>query len=150
VSLRQSSEHYVEASSCLLRFLGGILMDKRVLIVDDQPGIRILLEEVIRDEGYDAVSVCTGAKALEQIKKQVPDLLLIDYKLPVLDGPAVLDRLQEQGLAIPTIMMSGLAEEIETFRQRYDFLIDVLPKPFDILKVRNMVNQAVNQGTNQV
>ncbi|WP_340081533.1 response regulator [Terribacillus sp. FSL K6-0262] len=125
-------------------------MSKRVLIVDDQPGIRILLEEVIREEGHEVISVCTGAKALDQIKKQQPDLLLIDYKLPVLDGPAVLDELKDQGLSIPTIMMSGLAEEAGAFRQDYDFLIDVLAKPFDILKVRKMVNQALKEGSNQV
>nr|WP_318539521.1 response regulator [Terribacillus saccharophilus] len=62
-------------------------MSKHVLIVDDQPGIRILLEEVIREEGHTVISVGTGAKALDQIKRQKPDLLLIDYKLPVLDGP---------------------------------------------------------------
>lgn len=125
-------------------------MSKHVLIVDDQPGIRILLEEVIREEGHEVISVGTGAKALDQIKRQKPDLLLIDYKLPVLDGPAVLDRLKEQGLSIPTIMMSGLAEEAETFLQNYDFLICVLAKPFDILNVRKMVNEAVNRGSNQV
>ncbi|MFP7169828.1 response regulator [Terribacillus sp. 7520-G] len=125
-------------------------MSKRVLIVDDQPGIRILLEEVIREEGHEVISVCTGAKALDQIKKQQPDLLLIDYKLPVLDGPAVLDELKDQGLSIPTIMMSGLAEEAGAFRQDYDFLIDVLAKPFDILNVRKMVNQVLKEGSNQV
>ncbi|MFP7492616.1 response regulator [Terribacillus saccharophilus] len=125
-------------------------MNKRVLIVDDQPGIRILLEEVIREEGHEVISVGTGAKALEQIKKIRPDLLLIDYKLPVLDGPAVLDNLKEQGLFIPSIMMSGLAEEAEAFRQKYDFLIEVLAKPFDILNVRMMVNQALQEGSNQV
>ncbi|MFS0561641.1 response regulator [Terribacillus sp. 179-K 1B1 HS] len=125
-------------------------MNKRVLIVDDQPGIRILLEEVIREEGHEVISVGTGAKALDQMKRQQPDLLLIDYKLPVLDGPAVLDKLKDQGQFIPTIMMSGLAEEAETFRHNYDFLIDVLAKPFDILNVRKMVNQALKVGSNQV
>ncbi len=86
-------------------------MEKTVLVVDDQIGIRMLLEEVISHEGYRVEQAMNGQEALDKIKQDSPDLIMLDYKLPIIDGEALVQLLEEDGFAIPTVVMSGLPDE---------------------------------------
>lgn len=66
----------------------------KVLIVDDEPEIRRMLVEIVREAGHDAFEAYDGAQALLQIKAVQPDLVFLDWLLPELRGDAVLEKLR--------------------------------------------------------
>lgn len=114
---------------------------KKILIVDDQVGIRMLLEEVLRSEGVKVTSAETGKQALEMIQKEKPDLMLLDYKLPMMSGAELLEELDKKSLAIPAIMMSGLSPDEVKRNIHSDSVKAVLAKPFDIDEVRELIDK---------
>jgi two-component system, OmpR family, response regulator len=70
----------------------------RILIVDDDPGIRELLRAVLRAAGHHTHEVAGGAEALEYMARTVPDLVLLDLWMPDLDGCRTLDEMRTRGL----------------------------------------------------
>ncbi|MFC0525211.1 response regulator [Pontibacillus salicampi] len=115
-------------------------MGKSVLIVDDQPGIRMLLEEVIKNEGFHVLQATTGQEAIDMVKHNLPDVMFVDLKLPIKDGYTVIRELEEEGHFIPTILMSGLAEE-EIGKQNFSSVETMISKPFNIQDIRELVIQ---------
>ncbi|WP_053218121.1 response regulator [Virgibacillus senegalensis] len=123
-------------------------MKKTVMIVDDQPGIRLLLEEILKMEGYDIKTAENGKEALDKIIDDPPDLLLLDYKLPIMDASALLHQLEDKGIKVPAILMSGLAEQIEGKKKEFTMVEEIFAKPFNIDDARERVNRilAENNG----
>lgn len=116
-------------------------MVKNVLIVDDQRGIRFLLEEIIRDEGYAVKSCANGIEAIEEVEQAVPDLIIIDYQLPLKNGLQVVEALEEKGYQVPTILMSGIIEELKPKGKAFKTVKAYFSKPFDIIEARKQINQ---------
>ena len=81
----------------------------RVLVCDDEPGIRKTLGQILGDEGYEVLTAETGAEALESFggDSPRPDAVFLDVWLPDLDGLVVLDRLRAAGVDVPIVMISG-------------------------------------------
>lgn len=107
-------------------------MASKILVVDDQEGIRTLLYEVLSNAGYQVHTATTGREALDAFNQREFQLLIIDYKLPGLDGLGVLDMLEQQGRKVPVIIISGLTEEITTEKRTYSYIQHILSKPFDV------------------
>ncbi len=84
-----------------------------ILLVDDQDTIRFFLEKTLRQEGYEAVTARTGAEAIEKAREVVPDLVLLDLKLPDMDGLEVLRRIKEVFPEIGVVMITAFGD-IET------------------------------------
>lgn len=118
-------------------------MKKRILVVDDQPGIRFLLEEVFTNEGYQVTTANTGKEALDHIYTSTFDLIMMDYKLPIMDGVEVLHQLEEKEIIIPVILMSGLPDEIKQDGLSSTVLRHILGKPFNIAEVCRIVKDIV-------
>ena len=74
------------------RIRKGDYMAGKILIVDDQFGIRILLNEVIMREGYETYQAANGIQALDIVQNNAPDLILLDMKIPGMDGIEILKR----------------------------------------------------------
>ena len=79
---------------------------KRVLAVDDDPAIRHLLDRVM-SRSYEMVLAADGAQALEEIRRRRPDLMLLDLRMPVMDGSELLERLEAEGIDLPVILMTA-------------------------------------------
>ncbi|WP_017471061.1 response regulator [Amphibacillus jilinensis] len=116
-------------------------MDKSVLIVDDQKGIRFLLEEIMRSEGYRVSSCQDGHSAIKSVENEPPDLLIIDYRLPMMNGGKVIAHLEAEGYQIPTIVMSGLIDEIKPKIMGCKSVKGYFSKPFNIVDAKKQVNQ---------
>ncbi|SFM16936.1 two-component system, response regulator, stage 0 sporulation protein F [Gracilibacillus orientalis] len=114
-------------------------MNKTVLVVDDQIGIRLLLEEVIQQEGYNVELALNGKEALDKIMNNKPDLIMLDYKLPIIDGPTLVKNLENDNIVIPTIMMSGLPEKAEDDVQNFKSISKTIGKPFQLNDIRELV-----------
>ncbi|EOS4501263.1 response regulator, partial [Escherichia coli] len=87
-----------------------MLSDKKVLVVDDQYGIRILLTEVFSRERINIFQAANGKLALEIIRKEKPDLILLDMKMPGMDGLELLRQLKKEQTDAIVIMMTAYGE----------------------------------------
>ncbi|MGE7911103.1 response regulator [Lysinibacillus xylanilyticus] len=116
---------------------------KRLLIVDDQPGIRLLLNEVLKKEGHVTYLAANGMEALKYAEEEM-DCVLLDMKIPGMDGIEILRRLKEKWPQLPVFMMTAYGE-LEVVQQALDLgAIRYFTKPFDIFEVRDEVNKALN------
>ncbi len=88
-------------------------MKSVILLVDDQDTIRFFLEKTLKQEGYEAVTARTGAEAIEKARTVVPDLVLLDLKLPDMDGLEVLRHIKEIFPEIGVVMITAFGD-IET------------------------------------
>ncbi|MFD1397582.1 response regulator [Kroppenstedtia eburnea] len=116
-----------------------MLSDKKVLVVDDQYGIRILLTEVFSREGINIFQAANGKLALEIIRKEKPDLILLDMKMPGMDGLELLRQLKKEQTDAIVIMMTAygeldMVEEATKLGARAHFT-----KPFDVMELRTEV-----------
>lgn len=113
---------------------------KNLLIVDDQTGIRLLLEEVFRREGYRTQLASNGLKALQKIEVELPDCVLLDMNMPGINGIEVLEKLANNWPELPVVMMTAygetelIHEALKLGAKKY------FTKPFDIYEVRDAVN----------
>jgi two-component system response regulator (stage 0 sporulation protein F) len=127
---------------------GDELLDKkRLLIVDDQVGIRILLLEVFSTEGYDTFQAANGRTALEIVRTQRPDLVLLDMKIPGMDGLEILKQIKEYDRSIKVIMMTAYGE-LDMIKEATDLgALMHFTKPFDIDEMRLAVNLQIGEGS---
>jgi DNA-binding response OmpR family regulator len=83
----------------------------RILVVDDEQPVQQLLDRTLRSEGYDVVPALDGEQALDEIRKQPFDLVMLDVMLPKLDGFEVCRRVRAHS-SVPIIMLTAKAEEV--------------------------------------
>lgn len=104
----------------------------RILVVDDEEDVRDLLTRFLTRRGYLVESVGDGEEAVEYILENSPDIVLLDIRLPKVDGLKVLRRLQEEGSDVAVITMSGVADE-DTARKSLELgAADFITKPFNL------------------
>ncbi len=112
---------------------------KTILIVDDQLGIRLLLKELFQKEKYLTKIAANGREALQLTQEEQPDCVLLDMKMPGLDGIEVLKKLKVNWPKIPVIMMTAYEELQLTERALQLGAEKYFTKPFDIFEVRDAV-----------
>jgi len=112
-------------------------MSYKVLIVDDEPGMRSLLSRVMEKEGYQSRAAADGAQALELVQAGEWDLVVADIDMPVMDGIEMLKRVHEVQPRLPVIMITAYAT-VESAVEAMKFgAVDYITKPFamDELKI---------------
>src|SRR2546426_9098604 len=102
----------------------------RVLVVDDEPGLRQSLGLVLADAGYDVAAEGNGAKALERALAEPFDLVLCDVRMPDMDGLAFLRAYVSGGGSALVIMMSAYGGEEAALAAMKEGAYDYIPKPF--------------------
>jgi len=117
----------------------------RILIVDDEAGVRASLGAVLRDEGYTVDTADSGEACLEQVVSQPPDVILLDIWLPGIDGLATLERLRERRTEAGVIMISGHASVEAAVRATKLGAFDFIEKPLSIEKTVLAVRNALRQ-----
>jgi DNA-binding response OmpR family regulator len=102
----------------------------RILVVDDEPNIREVVELYLRREGYDVEVSGDGAAALEAIERKAPDLIVLDLMLPVLGGIPLTRILREGDYDIPIIMLTAKGAEADRIAGLELGADDYVTKPF--------------------
>ncbi|ANU27456.1 response regulator [Planococcus versutus] len=116
---------------------------KTILVVDDQPGIRLLLKEVFSKEGYQVITAGSGVEAFEKVKENSPNLVLLDMKIPGMDGIEILKRLKKSNPSIHVVMMTAYGE-LDLIRESMNWGAELyFTKPFDVFEVRDAVKRLV-------
>ena len=117
-----------------------------VLVVDDEFGIAELIEAVLEDEGHRVLTASNGRQGLEALAGERPDLVFLDYMMPVLDGAGMLRGMAaEPSLgAIPVVMMSSMPEA--AVAERCAGYAGFMRKPFRIAEVVALVERLIDGG----
>jgi DNA-binding response OmpR family regulator len=103
----------------------------RVLVIDDDPSIRQVVGYVLSDEGYQVDEAANGERALEAIARHHPDLILLDMKMPVMDGWEFARRYRERHDRRAAIIVITAATDA-ALRGAHVEADDFLAKPFDL------------------
>jgi two-component system, NtrC family, nitrogen regulation response regulator NtrX len=119
----------------------------RILIVDDEPGIRESLSGVLEDDGYECRSAGTGEEGLEELARRPYDVVLLDVWLPGIDGMETLARIQEIAFSDrpEVIIISGHGTIETAVRATKLGAFDFIEKPLTIMKVTVVVKNALQQ-----
>lgn len=120
-------------------------MKERILIVDDEAGVRSALSGVLRDEGYTVEAVESGEACLDRAIRQTFDAIVLDIWLPGMDGLATLAKLQERHVDAPVVMISGHGNIESAVRAIKMGAFDFVEKPLSLDKTVLVVGNAVKQ-----
>ncbi len=110
----------------------------KIMVVDDEPDIRYLLREMLEKEGYEVVEAGDGRECLEKLKKERPDLILLDVMLPGMLGWEVSRRIKEEEAtrSIPVAMLTVRTAEEDKVKSLEESLADWhISKPMDRKKL---------------
>ena len=118
----------------------------RVLIVDDEPDILLMLRVNLEADGYETVLAADGERALEKIDSDGPDIVLLDVMMPVMDGWGVLESLMRRASAPPVVILSARWGARDVERAITLGAADYLPKPFEPSEVSRTI-EAVLRAT---
>lgn len=112
----------------------------KVLIVDDEPEVRQVLQEFLSGRGYDVLVAGSGLEALSMLGVDQPDLVLLDVMMPGMDGVETLRRIVALQQPVPVIMVTANADIATTSKLLAMGAVDYIPKPFDL----DYLDQAVS------
>ncbi len=119
------------------------MSEARILVVDDEYLIRWTLQQNLEKEGYEVLLAETGEEALEKLQGEAPDLMLLDIKLPCMDGYEVLERGLKMDPGIITIMITAFEDVENVVRAMRLGAFDYVTKPFDFGKVSLSIQKAL-------
>jgi CheY-like chemotaxis protein len=108
-----------------------------VLVVDDDPSILTTVAEILDLEGFPVATAANGAEALEVVERQAPTIVLLDMRMPVLDGWGFVQALQERGRVLPVLVMTA-AQDTRRWAEEIG-AAGYLAKPFDLNDLLNAV-----------
>jgi CheY-like chemotaxis protein len=126
----------------------------KILIVDDDPDMRLAIGSVLRSRSYDVIEAGDGEEALRKLKEEKPDLMLLDLLMPKMDGFAVVKELkntQESYSNIPILIISSIREEAS--HRRYELEVgheldvdEYIEKPIEPFILLERVQRLLSKG----
>lgn len=116
-----------------------------VLVVDDQMGVRRLIQEVFREVGYRVATAVHGQEALALCSVELPGLVLLDMKMPVMDGIETLRTLRHLYPELPVIIMTAVGDGDRVSEVLSMGARNCISKPFDVFELRQLVQQVLEE-----
>lgn len=113
------------------------------MIVDDEKNMRWVLGEALRAEGYETLEASDGKEALAQVAESLPDIMVLDHKMPAPDGMEVLKRIRGKGLALPIIMLTAHGNVQTAVEAMKAGATEYLTKPFDLEELKLVIEKAL-------
>jgi two-component system alkaline phosphatase synthesis response regulator PhoP len=107
-------------------------MPKTILVVEDDPGIRLSVKDELASVGYEVFTADDGHKAVAAARQRTPDLIILDVMLPGLDGYEICKTLRREGSAIPIIMLTVRDKEVDRILGLELGADDYVTKPFSL------------------
>ena len=120
-------------------------MAGKVLVVDDEEGIRVLCRVNLELGGYEVLEAADGFTALEVARSQRPDLIFLDIMMPRMDGWEVLGHLKEETATanIPVVLLTARTSEEDQIRGWGEGILEYLSKPFNPQRLVEWAEQAM-------
>ncbi|OHB61155.1 MAG: hypothetical protein A2167_04790 [Planctomycetes bacterium RBG_13_46_10] len=124
-------------------------MDKpiSILVVEDEEHIRRILEYNLKLDGFEVSSTAEGSKAIEIAKEKQPDLILLDWMMPEMDGLEVLSKLKKDKSTenIPVFMLTAKGMMVDVGRALCEGADDYITKPFDPVQLGKMIRKKLKR-----
>jgi len=117
---------------------------KKILIVDDDKDLRFNLSCVLKEEGHEVIDASDGKQALEALAKGSPDLILLDIKLPGMDGVELLQEIKRKGSNLPIIMLTADSDVKIAVKAMKLGAYDYITKPFDDEELIIIIKKALH------
>jgi len=119
-------------------------MKKKILIVEDEEGLRLLYEEELKSEGYEVITARNGREAIEKLEESKPDLIILDIVMPVMNGMETLGRILGKDKKIPIILNSSYPSYKEDFMS---WAADAyITKSVDLDELKEKVKELLEKG----
>lgn len=122
----------------------------KVLVIDDEPGVRELISEALSLSDINAVQADDGLEALSYLRRERFDLLILDINMPKLDGLALLEKLRTEGMSVPVLMLSARADKADINQGLRTGADDYLTKPFSIEELVLRVKAIMRRSKGEV
>lgn len=118
---------------------------RKILIVDDDPNILRMLSFVVEGMKYEVVTSENGAEALEEVKKNPPDIVLLDMMMPIMDGIQTLCEIKKINKKIKVIIITAFPEAGEKIVEAFRLgACDCIFKPIDIRYLKENIIETIN------
>ena len=136
--------------SALRTSLIDMSQQPKVLVIDDEPGVRELISEALSISEITAVQAADGLEALSFLRRERFDLLILDINMPKLDGLALLEKLRTEGMSVPVLMLSARADKADINQGLRTGADDYLTKPFSIEELVLRVKAIMRRSKGEV
>ncbi len=113
----------------------------RVLVVDDDPGMVTTLRDILALSGYDVEAAYSGSEAVERVREGQPDCVLMDIRMPGMDGVDAFRQIKKLSPGSPVIFMTAFAASNLVDEARLEGAVEVVSKPLDLEYVLELVGQ---------
>jgi DNA-binding NtrC family response regulator len=116
---------------------------KKILIVDDEESVRYSFKKIYREPGFEIMEAANGLEALSVIKKNVPDLVLMDIEMPGLNGLEAIQRIKAMQPQIPVIIITAFGTSERVIGAMKYGAYEYLEKPFDVARLKEVIAEAM-------
>jgi len=117
----------------------------KIIVVDDEKNIRIMLKRVLSGDQYEIDEAVNGLEALQKIAQEKYDAILLDLRMPEMNGLQVIEKIKEMDINTPVIMMSAYGTIPEAVEAMKLGAVDYLIKPFDLDELRMTLDRMIRQ-----
>lgn len=119
--------------------VGGDCLD--ILVADDQPGVRYLLDIIIKEAGHRVHMAGNGLEALDMVRRVRPQLVFMDVRMPLMDGLEALGRIKKISPETEVVMMTAYFSDDTIARSLKKGAARCLAKPFDVEKIKSLIQE---------
>jgi len=119
---------------------------KTVLVVDDEVSVQEALQDILEDNGYHVELASNGKEGLQKIVEIRPDVILLDLRMPDMDGIEVLEVINDKGISLPVILITAYGNTTNTIKAMKLGAFDYITKPLKLDKLLAAVEKAVDAG----
>ncbi len=118
-------------------------MDKKILVVEDEEGLRLLYQEELESEGYRVITAQNGREAIQKLEER-PDLIVLDIVMPVMDGMEALGRILGKERKVPIILNTSYPGYREDFMS---WAADAyVTKSMDLTELKTKIKELLERG----
>jgi DNA-binding response OmpR family regulator len=120
---------------------------KKILVVDDEPGVVEIVRVNLEWEGYDICEAFDGQEGWDKVRSEKPDLVILDVMMPQMSGLELLDRIKADShiCGVPVIMLTVRAKDMDVIQALEKGAVEYLTKPFDPLNLVRVVKKILEE-----
>jgi len=124
-------------------------MAKKILIIDDEPGICSVVSTFLEKKGFTAIVAKSGKEGIGAANYRKPDLILLDINMPKMDGFEVLEKIKHspKTLAIPVVMLSGRGDDESKIKASGSYSEYYITKPFQLEELESKIKEILKITT---
>src|SRR5205085_4695505 len=120
------------------------MAQKTILVADDDASIRSLLKQLLSDEGFAVQEASTGIEVVDKVKESSPDLVIMDVRMPELDGIEALSRVKATNPKTAVLIMTAFGSSNAAIRAMELGAFDYITKPFELEKISHSVKRVLD------